>query len=51
MSYTGCLSSNQEAVISADMRGITLSEGKQIEKKMKKTCADDLQHFLGRIYS
>ena len=34
---TGCLSSNQKAVISADMRGISLSEGKWIERKIVKT--------------
>ena len=34
MSSTGCSRFYQEAVVSADMRCIGLSEGKQIERKM-----------------
>ena len=29
LSYTGCSSSNQDAAIIEEMRGITISEGKQ----------------------
>ena len=38
MRPTGCSSSNQEAVISAEMRGSeNLTEGKRIERKVEKS--------------
>ena len=36
MSSTACLSSNQEGVISADLRGISLTEGKGVERMMEE---------------
>ena len=36
MSSAGCLSSNHEAVISADLRGISLPERKWVEMEMKE---------------
>ena len=45
MSSTGCSRFYQEAVVSADMRCISLSEGKQIERKMdflKKLCINQI---------